>query len=151
MQNPSNGRGYYRLGSSTLNSANSSVGTGVPASRSSSSGSSIGHNVVVVRKTSTGNRAATGTGTTAGSSHHSAGNQLSSTSFKENNYRTTNASPSRANIARSAILVKATMSNAPSTMVSQNSPQRSSSRGSSTSRSAGFMRPTTASSTKRNK
>ncbi|XP_037939301.1 formin-J isoform X2 [Teleopsis dalmanni] len=107
--------------------------TGVPASRSSSSGSSIGQNIIVVRKPVNSSRS-NGVGT------------LGSTSFKENQI---NVSSSRANAARSAMLVKAAM---PNTAVTGATVQRSTSRSNSSTRGvSGFMRPTASSATKRNK
>uniref|UniRef100_A0A1A9WG34 FH2 domain-containing protein n=1 Tax=Glossina brevipalpis TaxID=37001 RepID=A0A1A9WG34_9MUSC len=109
---------------------------GVPASRSSSSGSSIGHNIVVVRKASSN----------ALQRHHPTNSNLGSTSFKENQ---TNVGSSRPQAARSTILVKTTLTNPPA----MSSMQRNNSRNnSSTSRGiSSFMRPTAASTTKRQK
>lgn len=110
--------------------------SGVPASRSSSSGSSIGHNIVVVRKTSSN----------ALQRHHPTNNNLGSTSFKENQ---TNVGSARPQAARNTILVKTTLTNAPAMSSMQRNNPRSNS---STSRGiSSFMRPTTASTTKRQK
>ncbi|XP_073842634.1 uncharacterized protein isoform X2 [Musca autumnalis] len=114
--------------------------TGVPASRSSSSGSSVGPSVVVVRNRMTPT-------TQRQPSHSSLGN---STSFKEN--QTNIGSAARQQSARSAILVKATLSN-PSQSAAQQQQQRgASSRSNSSVRSSSsFMRPTASSATKRSK
>ncbi|XP_053952499.1 formin-J [Anastrepha ludens] len=111
--------------------------TPVPASRSSSSGSSIGQHVVVVRKV-TGN-----SGSSGQRSVH-----LGSASFKENQ---TNSMPTRSNVARSAVLVKATMSQQ-TTPQTTHTRTNSSTRSSSSSRGmSSFMRPTASSATKRTK
>ncbi|XP_036337297.1 LOW QUALITY PROTEIN: formin-J [Rhagoletis pomonella] len=113
----------------------------VPASRSSSSGSSIGQHVVVTRKV-TGNGSGGG-----GGSQRSV--HLGSASFKENQ---TNAMPTRTNLARSAVLVKATMSQQTAPQSTTHTRANSSTRSSSSSRGmSSFMRPTASSVTKRTK
>lgn len=114
----------------------------IPASRSSSSGSSIGQHVVVVRKV-TGNGGIGGAISSGQRTVH-----LGSASFKENQ---TNSPPTRTNIARSAVLVKATISQ-------QAAPQTTHTRTGSSTRSgsgnrgmSSFMRPTASSVTKRTK
>lgn len=113
---------------------------GVPASRSSSSGSSVGPNIVVVRRLNS---------TTSNGPHqrqHTSSSSLASTSFKEN--QTNVMGSSRAQSGRSALMVKANVTNP------QNTPRTvtTSSRSSSSSRGvSSFMRPTAASATKRTK
>ncbi|XP_036220099.2 uncharacterized protein form3 [Bactrocera oleae] len=116
--------------------------TPVPASRSSSSGSSIGQHVVVVRKVTGNGNFGSGINSGQRTVH------LGSASFKENQ---TNSAPTRTNVARSAVLVKAAMSQ-------QATPQTTHTRTSSSTRSASsnrgvssFMRPTASSVTKRTK
>ncbi|XP_061387067.1 formin-J [Musca vetustissima] len=130
------------LGTQNIRTGVNRLAAGVPASRSSSSGSSVGPSVVVVR-----NRITPGSQRQA--SHTSLGN---STSFKENQ---TNIGSSRPQTARSAILVKATITN-PSQSTSQQQQQQqqrgATSRSNSSVRSSSsFMRPTASSATKRSK
>uniref|UniRef100_A0A1I8NG97 FH2 domain-containing protein n=1 Tax=Musca domestica TaxID=7370 RepID=A0A1I8NG97_MUSDO len=127
------------LGTQNIRTSANRLGTGVPASRSSSSGSSVGPSVVVVR-----NRINPATQRQT-SSHSSLGN---STSFKENQ---TNIGSTRPQSARSAILVKATITN-PSQSAAQQQQRGATSRSSSSVRSSSsFMRPTASSATKRSK
>ncbi|XP_075163670.1 FH2 domain-containing protein formin 3 [Haematobia irritans] len=112
------------------------AGVGVPASRSSSSGSSVGPSVMVVR-----NRLSSSGPQNNTPQRHALG---SSTSFKENQ---TNMGSSRPQSARSAILVKATITHPPSS-----AQKPSTSRSNSNTRSvSSFMRPTASSTTKRSK
>ncbi|XP_011181994.1 formin-J [Zeugodacus cucurbitae] len=128
---------HMRVGSGT-----SASRTPVPASRSSSSGSSIGQHVVVVRKV-TGNSNGGGGASSGQRTVH-----LGSASFKENQ---TSSAPTRTNVARSAVLVKAAMTQ-------QAAPQTTHTRTGSSIRSnsnnrgmSSFMRPTASSATKRTK
>lgn len=108
---------------------------GVPASRSSSSGSSVGPNIVVVRRLNSS--------TPHAQQRHASTSNLGSTSFKENQ---TNVGSSRPQTARSAILVKANVTNPQN--ITRTITARS---GAAAKGVSSFMRPTTASSTKRNK
>lgn len=117
----------------------SRLGSGVPASRSSSSGSSVGPSVVVVRNRLTSQP------TYTNQRHPNQTNLSNSTSFKENQ---TNIGSSRPQAARSAILVKATITNPQTTQ--QQRPVASRSNSSARSVSS-FMRPTASSATKRSK
>ena len=113
---------------------------GVPASRSSSSGSSVGPNIVVVRRLNSMSS------TNANNSRHTSGSSsnLGSTSFKENNANI--SSSNRTPSTRSALMVKANINNP------QNTTRTVTARSNSTTRGvSSFMRPTTASATKRTK
>lgn len=107
---------------------------GIPASRSSSSGSSVGPNIMVVRSRMSA----------APQRHVSHTNLGGSTSFKENQ---SSMGSSRPQMARSAILVKATITS-PQTAQRPTTTSRSSS---NTRNVSSFMRPTASSVTKRSK